>query len=79
MAAEVEPKGGRRFFAALQEHAEDDIIFRIRWHPRIQPTWRVLWEDRAYKIEEIKEGPNAKHREQYVRCTTMQHAEELNG
>lgn len=73
--AEIDPVGGRKFFAALQEHSEDEIIFHIRYHPRVDTTWRVIWESRAYDIEEIKEGPNARHVEQYLRCKTQQNAE----
>lgn len=53
LLAHAQPLRGREYFAAGQMQAPQDVRFRVRYHPGVLPTMRVLWHDEPYGIDAV--------------------------
>lgn len=51
--AQVQPLRGREFFAAGQMQSVVDVRIRINYRADVQPTWRVLWRNRAHDVSGV--------------------------
>ncbi len=48
--AEIEPKGGREYFAAQMTNAKIDVVFLIRYQSGITAKMRISWNSRVFNI-----------------------------
>jgi len=48
--ARVRALSAREFFSAAQVQQEQTLKVMIRQRADVQPTWRLLWQDRAHDI-----------------------------
>lgn len=53
--AEIEQPKGRSFYQAAVAHLEYVTWFHIRYKKGIKPGMRVLFHERSYEIEEVKQ------------------------
>lgn len=65
--AEVLTGPGREFNAADAKQAETSARVNLRWFPGLQPTWRLLWQGKAYDILSIETDATGR-REYRIRC-----------
>jgi len=65
--AEVLTGPGREFNAADAKQAETSARVNLRWFPGLLPTWRMLWDGKAYDILSIETDATAR-REYRLRC-----------
>lgn len=65
--AEVLTGPGREFNAADAKQAETSARINLRWFPGLLPSWRVLWDGKAYDILSIETDATAR-REYRLRC-----------
>jgi SPP1 family predicted phage head-tail adaptor len=48
--AEVTPLTGREYFQAMQENAEYEIRFRVRYRSDVEQDWRLIWRGKQYDV-----------------------------
>ncbi len=53
VAAGIEYKAGGEALQADQLTATQRIIFTIRYHPGVLPTWQLTFEGRTYQITDV--------------------------
>lgn len=55
VSAQVIQQSGREFLAADALHASVRVLFRLRWIEGVRETDRVIYGDRQYDIQEVRE------------------------
>jgi SPP1 family predicted phage head-tail adaptor len=71
--ASVEPIGGREFWASRQVQSEVTHRIRIRHLPGLDPTMRILFRGREFKIEVIR---NIEERNREMEILAVERIEE---
>jgi SPP1 family predicted phage head-tail adaptor len=63
----IEPLSGKEYTAIQQTQNEATVRIVMRYHPDIDPTWRIKNDDRIYTIQAIIDE-NYRHRMLILMC-----------